>query len=128
MIAIEKLLIGIGVVLIALPIYAVRAQSSGPARAADDPWNCGPNLERCDPSDAEDNNWGKPPPPRRVTVIPSLPPGPPPLGWVYGPYTMCGGSAALLDGRCECPGRRAQCPRLGYASRQNVQRYIGRPE
>jgi hypothetical protein len=90
MIAIKKLLIGIGVMLMALPTYAASTQSSGPARAADDPGNCGPNLERCDPSDAEDNNRGKPPPPRPVTVTPSLPPGPPPLGWVYGPYTMCG--------------------------------------
>jgi len=48
---------------------------------------CGPNNERCDPSDSEDNNW-KPPPPR----VPPSPPvvGPPPIGWVYGPYTMCG--------------------------------------
>jgi hypothetical protein len=66
-------------------------------------------------SDAEDNKWELPPskcqkpdgtwdyacversdkdwgpsaskPPRRVTVTP--PPGPPPLGWVYGPYTSC---------------------------------------
>jgi hypothetical protein len=77
---------------LALTVINAKAQSSGAARAADDPWNCGPNLERCDPSDAEDNNWGDPPPPRprRVTVTPSLPPGPPPLGWVYGPYTMCG--------------------------------------
>ena len=48
---------------------------------------CGPNNERCDPSDAEDNNWGDLP--SRVMVTPPLPPGPPPLGWVYGPYTMC---------------------------------------
>jgi hypothetical protein len=25
----------------------------------------------------------------RVTVNPALPPGPPPLGWVYKPYTIC---------------------------------------
>ena len=45
---------------------------------------CDPNDERCDPIDAEDNNWE--PPPARVTVAPA----PLPLGWVYGPYTMCG--------------------------------------
>ena len=28
-------------------------------------------------------------PPARVTVAPPYS-GPPPLGWVYGPYTMCG--------------------------------------
>jgi hypothetical protein len=28
-------------------------------------------------------------PRQRVTVVPPLPPGPPPLGWVYGPYTQC---------------------------------------
>jgi hypothetical protein len=60
--------------------------ATGTARAAD-PFNCGPRQERCDPSDAEDNNWEKPP--SRVTVTPALPPGPPPLGWVYGPYTQC---------------------------------------
>lgn len=77
----KKLLIGTGVALMAL-------QLSGPARAADDPWNCGSRNERCDPSDAEDNKWGDPPP-GRVTVTPPLPPGPPPIGWVYGPYTQC---------------------------------------
>ena len=60
--------------------------ATGTARAAD-PFNCAPRQERCDPSDAEDNNWEKPP--SRVTVTPPLPPGPPPLGWVYGPYTQC---------------------------------------
>jgi hypothetical protein len=29
------------------------------------------------------------PPPARVTVAPPYY-GPPPIGWVYGPYTMCG--------------------------------------
>jgi hypothetical protein len=29
------------------------------------------------------------PPPARVTVTPPYY-GPPPIGWVYGPYTMCG--------------------------------------
>jgi hypothetical protein len=29
------------------------------------------------------------PPPARVTVAPPYQ-GPPPIGWVYGPYTMCG--------------------------------------
>jgi hypothetical protein len=54
------------------------------AETADWEKYCGPNHERCDPSDSEENNWG--PPPARVTVAPA----PPPLGWVYGPYTMCG--------------------------------------
>jgi hypothetical protein len=37
----------------------------------------------------KDEDWGGEPR-QRVTVAPPLPPGPPPLGWVYGPYTMCG--------------------------------------
>jgi hypothetical protein len=64
--------------------------ATGPGHAAND-WakECGPNNERCDPSDSEDNNWGPPPaPPARVTVTPRVP-GPPPLGWVYSPYTQC---------------------------------------
>jgi hypothetical protein len=64
--------------------------ATGPGHAAND-WGkeCGPNNDRCDPSDSEDNNWGPPPaPPARVTVTPRVP-GPPPLGWVYGPYTIC---------------------------------------
>jgi hypothetical protein len=64
---------------------------TGPGHAAND-WGkeCGPNNERCDPSDSEGNNWGPPPaPPAQVTVTPRVP-GPPPLGWVYGPYTICG--------------------------------------
>ena len=42
-----------------------------------------------DPVCANDEDWGGEPR-QRVTVAPPLPPGPPPLGWVYGPYTMCG--------------------------------------
>jgi hypothetical protein len=52
-------------------------------------------AERCvnpdrtqDPVCADDEDWGGEPR-QRVTVAPPLPPGPPPLGWVYGPYTMC---------------------------------------
>jgi hypothetical protein len=40
----------------------------------------------CDASDAIDTDWG--PPPARVTVTPQYN-GPPPIGWVYGPYTQC---------------------------------------
>jgi len=29
-------------------------------------------------------------PPARVTVAPPYQGGPPPIGWVYGPYTICG--------------------------------------
>ena len=36
-----------------------------------------------------DEDWSSEPR-QRVTVAPPLPPGPPPLGWVYGPYTVCG--------------------------------------
>jgi hypothetical protein len=44
-----------------------------------------------DPVCAErnDEDWSSEPR-QRVTVVPPLPPGPPPLGWVYCPYTMCG--------------------------------------
>jgi hypothetical protein len=69
---------------------AVLFLAAGPGHAAND-WGkeCGPDNERCDPSDSEDNNWGPPPP--RVVVRPALPlPARPPVGWVYGPYTMCG--------------------------------------
>jgi len=44
-----------------------------------------------DPVCAERNDEGLGGEPRqRITVAPPLTPGPPPLGWVYGPYTMCG--------------------------------------
>ena len=41
-----------------------------------------------DPVCAEraDDDWGGEPR-QRITVVP---PSPPPLGWVFGPYTMCG--------------------------------------
>jgi hypothetical protein len=45
------------------------------------------NPNGCDASDAIDTDWG-PPPTARVTVAPPYQ-GPPPIGWVYGPYTMC---------------------------------------
>jgi hypothetical protein len=35
-----------------------------------------------------DEDWGGEPR-QRVTVAPPLPAGPPPLGWVFGPYTIC---------------------------------------
>jgi hypothetical protein len=66
---------------------AVLFLATGAAHAAEKAdWGkyCGPNDERCDPSDSEVNKWEQPP--ARVTVTP---PGPPALGWVYGPYTIC---------------------------------------
>jgi hypothetical protein len=42
----------------------------------------------CDASDAIDTDWG-PPPKAQVTVAPPYQ-GPPPIGWVYAPYTQCG--------------------------------------
>jgi len=69
---------------------------------AADPYNCGPNNERCDPSDiaereADCRASGRPEsecderekPRARVTVTPPYQ-GPPPIGWIYAPYTMCG--------------------------------------
>src|SRR6516162_2607782 len=62
---------------------------------------CGKNNEHCDPSDLEEQcatykdlehcNVGEIPPrraPAQVTVTPPYQ-GPPPIGWVYGPYTQC---------------------------------------
>ena len=72
---------------------AILLMATGAAHAAekDDLGKyCGPNNERCDPSDAY--ALEKPSAessPGRVTVTPPLPPGPPPLGWVYAPYTQC---------------------------------------
>ena len=68
---------------ISLSAALVLATVTAHAENVDSGKYCGPNNERCDPSDSEDNNWE--PPPARVTVAPA----PPPLGWVYGPYTMC---------------------------------------
>jgi hypothetical protein len=39
-------------------------------------------------------------PPARVTVAPPYQ-GPPPIGWVYGPYTICG-DPSLFHGCGEC--------------------------
>ena len=71
------LLAGVAVLLLA-----------GSARAAE---KCVNPDGTQDPVCAErnDEDWGGEPR-QRVTVAPPLPPGPPPLGWVYGPYTMCG--------------------------------------
>jgi hypothetical protein len=79
-----------------LLLASVLAIASTTAMAAD-PYNCGPHNERCDPSDIaeradfcrdnpDDSICGKPP--ARVTVTPQVY-GPPPIGWVYGPYTQC---------------------------------------
>jgi len=54
--------------------------------------NCAPDDEACAARNAERNDldWGGPSKtPPRVTVTPQIY-GPPPIGWVYGPYTMCG--------------------------------------
>jgi hypothetical protein len=61
---------------------AVLFLATGTAHAAD---KC-VNLDGTqDPVCAEraDDDWGDEPR-QRVTVAPPLPPGPPPLGWVYG--------------------------------------------
>jgi hypothetical protein len=52
--------------------------------------NCVNSDGTQDPVCAENNaqDWDGEPR-QRVTVAPPLPPGPPPLGWVYGPYTIC---------------------------------------
>ena len=41
-------------------------------------------------------------PPARVTVAPPYS-GPPPLGWVYGPYTMCGDPPRCSTGVVNVP-------------------------
>ena len=62
--------------------------ATGSAHAAD---KCVRPDGTQDPVCAEQNDedWAGEPR-QRVTVAPVLPPGPPPLGWVYGPYTVCG--------------------------------------
>ena len=55
-----------------------------------------------DPVCANDEDWGGEPR-QRVTVAPPLPPGPPPLGWVYGPYTMCGDPPRCSTGVVNVP-------------------------
>ena len=71
------LLAGVAVLLLA-----------GSARAAEKCVNPDGTQDRvC--AERNDEDWGGEPR-QRVTVAPPLPPGPPPLGWVYGPYTMCG--------------------------------------
>ena len=42
------------------------------------------------------------PPPARVTVAPPYQ-GPPPIGWVYGPYTMCGDPPRCSTGVVNVP-------------------------
>ena len=44
----------------------------------------------------------QPAPPARVTVTPSYQ-GPPPIGWVYGPYTMCGDPPRCSTGVVNVP-------------------------
>jgi hypothetical protein len=44
----------------------------------------------------------QPAPPARVTVTPQYQ-GPPPIGWVYGPYTMCGDPPRCSTGVVNVP-------------------------
>ena len=53
-------------------------------------------------AERNDEDWGGEPR-QRVTVAPPLPPGPPPLGWVYGPYTMCGDPPRCSTGVVNVP-------------------------
>jgi hypothetical protein len=100
-------------------LASVLAIASFPGYTAEEfDWGkyCGSGNKYCDPSDSEDNNWTPPSKAElqacsengrldyaclrmrngieeetsaRVTVAPPYQ-GPPPIGWVYGPYTMCG--------------------------------------
>ena len=59
------------------------------------------SKDGCDASDSIDTDWG-PPPQARVTVTPPYS-GPPPIGWVYGPYTMCGDPPRCSTGVVNVP-------------------------
>jgi hypothetical protein len=96
-----------------LLLASVLAIASTSAMAAD-PYNCGPNNERCDPGDIAEREefWRDNPgndmcvkpvkPPARVTVAPPYQ-GPPPIGWVYDPYTMCGDPPRCSTGVVNVP-------------------------
>jgi hypothetical protein len=93
----KKLLLASVLAIASIPGYAADKQSSctqgtkcyeeGWAKYCDSKGGIS-NPNGCDASDAIDTDWG-PPPAARVTVAPPYQ-GPPPIGWVYGPYTICG--------------------------------------
>src|SRR5262245_66530968 len=93
---------------------------AGSAQAAEKCVNPdGPQDPVC--AERNDEDWGGEPR-QRVTVAPPLPLGPPPLGWVYGPYTMCwdatrcstGGVDGQAYGFIVCVGVRCTvCMSLG---------------
>ena len=80
---------------------AVLFLATGAAHAAD---KCVNPDGTQDPvcTERNDEDWGGEPR-QRVTVAPPLPPGPPPLGWVYGPYTMCGDPPRCSTGVVNVP-------------------------
>src|SRR5262249_20533540 len=95
---------------------AVLFLATGAAHAAD---KCVNPDGTQDPvcTERNDEDWGGEPR-QRVTVAPPLPPGPPPLGWVYGPYTICGDPPRCSTGVVNVPadGLNGSSPRVaGYS-------------
>jgi hypothetical protein len=75
-----------------LLLASVLAIASTSAMAADSANEtvCASKYEQKVDFDRCMRDWVDPqPPPARVTVAPPYQ-GPPPIGWVYGPYTQCG--------------------------------------
>jgi hypothetical protein len=76
----KKLLLASVLAIASFPGYA-HAASNEPS-----PDYCHTPEDNCDENNVP---HPMPKPPARVTVAPPYQ-GPPPIGWVYGPYTMCG--------------------------------------
>jgi hypothetical protein len=104
----KKLLLASVLTIVSIPGYAADPSAFDWGRY------CGSKNEYCDPSDseretadAECDNWEtrvgcRPKRRAQVTVTPQYN-GPPPIGWVYGPYTMCGDPPRCSTGVVNVP-------------------------
>src|SRR5262249_1085273 len=74
----KKLLLASVLAIVSFPGYAADKSAADADGEYFDSCVDAPNPADCYPKPTK--------PPARVTVTP---PGPPPIGWVYGPYTQC---------------------------------------
>ena len=94
----KLLLSGIATLFLATGMMVIAARSTHAQTVCAGKYEQKVDFDRC----MQDWVDQQPAPPARVTVTPQYQ-GPPPIGWVYGPYTMCGDPPRCSTGVVNVP-------------------------